>query len=365
MKRIASVLAPVAVVVSAAACTACSGAAQKTYSSAGFAAAARSEAAPIVGEGTVILLRDRSIDAMAVSRRFLVWAALGARDPDPLLMQRDLETGKVEQLRAEMLPQLGLAVSPTWAVFGSSGAPAELVALRHEGSDRTVLSEALIAPIDSRGTLVAWAEGDETEQRVLVREMESGREWLAARMPRCIGGRCYRIDKVTLADRGVVFSRGAVGPHPSLIVRRGFDDARPATISVPNDPQPDLILSSAGAFYYQFGRGWMRWDFGQARPRPAGVRDQGGEPFPIAFDRGRLLLVHHVRCTSTLLVRDGGRISRRIAPPRSTRYSPTEFGPLCRELSSLFWAGQKLLVAWSVVPKLSLDSHTSVGLVGV
>ena len=75
-----------------------------------------------------------------------------------------------------------------------------------------------------------------------------------------------------LAEGGVVFSRGAIGEHPSLIVRRGFSDRAPTSVALPGDPQPDLAPSSAGALYYSFGRGWFRWDFGTRKPRATQFR---------------------------------------------------------------------------------------------
>jgi len=131
---------------------------------------------------------------------------------------------------------------------------------------------------------VAWADQDATRQRVYVRDMSSGTRWLAADLPRCVGGRCYRIDAVGLADQGVVFVRGAIGPQPSFIVRRGFSDAKATRLAVPNDPQPDLAPSSVGALYYAFGRGWYRWDFG--RPDTRLTRFRGARQTPVLLNEG-------------------------------------------------------------------------------
>lgn len=360
----ALVLSVAAVLASAA----CSGSTEKpkAFSAAEFMAAARSDPAPAIRPGRAILAKDLSIVTVAAGGRYLLWEAAGSEEhPVTLLMQRDLETGKAEELSDATLPSWGLASTPTWVVYVADKAPPQLVAVRHDGSDRTVLSDKLIVPIDARGTLVAWAEGDSSHQRVVVREMETGREWVAADMPSCLNGRCYRIDRVTLADRGLVFDRGAIGPHPSLVVRRAFDDAKPTSVSLPGDPQPDLIRSSAGAFYYQLRRGWMRWDFGERRPRRIDLESAvSSGPVPLAYQRGRLLLATDLPCKSTLIIRGAGRTFR-LAAPASTPYSPKEFGPLCAQLTTAFWAGNKLLGAWAVLPKLSVESHQDVGLVGV
>jgi hypothetical protein len=363
VRAAALVLASAAAVFASAAC---SGSTEKTFSAAEFIAAARSDPAPAIPPGRAILAKDLSIVTVAAGNRYLVWESAGPEEnPVTLLMQRDLETGKVEKLSNATLPSWGLASTATWVVHVADTAPPQLVAVRHDGSDRTVLSDKLIVPIDARGTLVAWAEGDSSNQRVVVREMETGGEWVAADMPSCPQEQCYRIDKVTLAHRGVVFSRGAIGPHPSVIVRRAFDDAKPTSVSVPDDPQPDLVRSSAGAFYYQLRRGWMRWDFGNRRPRLIDLESAvSSGPVPLEYRRGRLLLATDLPCKSTLVIRGGGRTFR-LPAPVSTPYSPREFGPLCRQLTSAFWTGDKLLGAWAVLPKLSVESHADVGLVGV
>jgi hypothetical protein len=345
---------------------ACSGSTEKVFSASAFRAAARSDPAPAIAPGRAILAKDLSIVTVAASDRYLVWESAGPEEhPVTLLMQRDLETEKVKELSDATLPSWGLASTATWVVYVADKAPPQLVAVRHDGSDRTVLSDKLIVPIDARGTLVAWAEGDSSHHRVVVREMETGAEWVAADMPSCPQGRCYRIDKVTLAHRGLIFSRGAIGSHPSIIVRRAFDDPRPTSVSVPGDPQPDLVRSSAGAFYYQLRRGWIRWDFGERRPRLIDLQSAvSSGPVPLDYQQGRLLLATGLPCKSTLIIRGGGRTFR-LPAPVSTPYSPREFGPLCRQLTSAFWSGNKLLGAWAVLPKLSVESHGDVGLVGV
>src|SRR5829696_8441427 len=57
--------------------------------------------------------------------------------------------------------------------------------------------------------------------------MAAGRTWVAASMPRCQGTRCWRIDAVTLADDGVVFTRVASNPDASTVMRRAFTESGP------------------------------------------------------------------------------------------------------------------------------------------
>jgi len=167
---------------------------------------------------------------------------------------------------------------------------------------------------------------------------------------------------VTLADAGVVFDRGAIGRQPSLILRRRFLDSRPTIVRLPNDPQPDLAPSSAGAFYYWFQHGWIRWDFGKRHP-VATMR--GARSWPVSYERGRLLLLVGSRCRPRLVVQAPGGRKITIPAPMSTPASPKEFGRLCRLMTDFAWSGRQLLVAWSVLPDVSLRSHTAVGLVSV
>jgi hypothetical protein len=193
--------------------------------------------------------------------------------------------------------------------------------------------------------------------------MTSRRVWIAAQMRRCDRTGCYRIDAVTLADEGVVFDRGAIGPQPSFIVRHRFRDRKPTIVKLPNDPQPDLARSSAGAYYYWLRHGWMRWNFGEARQHATGR--QGLHSWVLDNEHGSLLLQTGPSCKPRLEIQLPSGRTLVAAAPNSTRASPKNFGPLCRELNAFVWQPPRLLIAWSLIPKLSVQSHTDVGLVSV
>jgi len=314
----------------------------------------------------LLLVRDRLIQTISTAGPYLTWeqGAFGLRAPKKSpLMHRDQRTGKVKQLAADTLPQFGLASTSTQVVYATrGGSGVNLLSVRRDGTHRILLTRSLAAPLASRGSLVAWAEQSGPWQRVLVRNLKSGRDWIAARLRRCDRAGCYRIDSVTLADDGVVFDRGAIGGQPSLVVRRRFRDSRPTTVRLPNDPQPDLAPSSAGAFYYWFQHGWMRWDF-RGKRHPVTIKGAGS--WVVSYERGRLLLLVGSRCRPRLVVQapDGRRIA--LPAPVSTPASPKDFGRLCRLMTDFSWRGRQLLVAWSILPDVSLRSHTDVGLVSV
>jgi hypothetical protein len=217
---------------------------------------------------------DQRIWTIAVTDRYLAWESEQGEEGTPGLIQRDLRTKRQRTLAPKVHPEYGLASTRKWVVYASG--LHSLFAVHHDGSGRRTLTADLAAPFAGRGERVAWAELKHDTYRVLVRNMTTGKQWLAARIPRCVSTRCYRIDGVTLADGGVVFTRGAIGPQPSFIVRRGFADRAPTSVAVPRDPQPELAPSSAGALYYAFDRGWFRWDFGTRKPRATrfGIADQ-------------------------------------------------------------------------------------------
>jgi hypothetical protein len=210
----------------------------------------------------------------------------------------------------------------------------------------------------ARGRRIAWAESRGTRQRVVVRDMATGRERVAADMPSCVAGRCYRIDAVTLADHGVVFDRGAVGPQPSSVVRRELTAPRPESVRIAHDPQPDLVPSSAGALYYAFGRGWRRWDFGRRHPRPVSF---GSGLRPVAFDAGTWLLERPAGCGEVLLARRAGR-TKVVGDPESVRRLAGAGRDLCATVVSITGRARAPVVTWALAPAAS---HSAAGATGV
>ena len=234
--------------------------------------------------------------------------------------------------------------------------------MRHDGSGAFTLTKQLVAPIASRGDSVTWAEQDQRSQRVFVRNMETGKQWLAARLPRCVAGHCYRIDTVALAERGVVFVRGAIGQQPSIIVRRAFTDRRPTSLSIPDDPQPDLAPSSAGALYYAFGRGWYRWDFGSSHARLTRFRgpQQTGV---LGYESGYwfVRVVDGCRASLRLIRADGGSSvivsAARVLP--LARLSGTD----CASLLGLSLSGVRVMTGWALRPESADADETALGVV--
>jgi len=307
-----------------------------------------------------------AIGPIAATSRYVFWTAAASDEADDvLLFRRDLRTGANRVLAHRVFEAFGLGAAANSVVYATrDGAGARLEAMAVSGGPPQLLSRTLGAPFDVRGDNVAWAEADALQNRVLVRNLRTEHQDVLFQAPRCRETRCYRIDRVTVADGGVVFDLGSVGQgYPSLIARRSWTASRPSFARVPNDPQPDLAPSSAGALYYHLGHGWNEWNFGHARPKrvwPHGVR-----PWVLAREGRRELLIGGSDCERTVGVRsrDHGTVS--IAPPRRTQVTPQGFGKVCRQLTGYAWSGGRLLLAWSLPPQASIEAHEEVGVSSV
>jgi len=309
--------------------------------------------------------RGWAIGPITTSERQLFWTAASSDETsDVLLLKRDLATGRTKVAAHRLFQAFGLASAAGSVVYATrSGTHAQLASRPIAGGRPSILSNELAAPFDARGDMLAWAEANGSRNRVLVRDMRKGRTSVAYSGPRCRRTRCYRIDRVTVADDGVVFDLGAADQgYPSLMVRRGWHAKHPEIVSVPRDPQPDLARSSSGALYYQLGRGWMEWDFGRARPTP--TWPHGLRPWLLSRDAHRDLVLGGPTCSTTAAVHIGTRLVA-VRAPRSTPVSAKGFGKLCRQLAGFAWSGNRLLLAWTLTPRISIEAHEEIGVSSV
>jgi hypothetical protein len=356
---------PAVLVLLAAVLGSCGGGSSPGFDPASFMEATRLPTGRALPPGPLLMTRGSAVGPVAVDARHVV-AVVGpieAENAVPRLVQRELPRGRTTTLAPDVDPTQGLASTAKWVVYATSSGV--LTAIRHDGSRRRILTRSLIAPVTSRGELVAWAEARGPRQRVIVRNMGSGTEWVAADIPRCGHAGCYRIDAVTLADRGVVFARGAIGPQPSFVVRRAFSAARPSAIEIPGDPQPDLAPSSAGALYYAFGRGWYRWDFGSSRSAQTPFGGQVRRPDVLRYEHGHWLVLARNGCEMGL------RASRPGAETVDLETAPRLLSLLgirhrmCVNSLGVAWTGSQAVSAWAVQPRAEIDAHVDVGLAGL
>jgi hypothetical protein len=336
------------------------------FNAAAFAKAARVQG-PRLAPRPLLVNRALAVGPVAIDSDYVV-AIVGSvegEDHPPKLVQRRLAGGQQTTLAQDVQRGFGVASTAHWVVYvpGSNDA---IVAVRHDGSGRKVLSGPTITPIASRGNLIAWAEQRNNRQRVFVHDLEGDAQWLAADVPRCVSGRCYRIDTVTLADDGVVFTRGAIGPQPSLVVRRAFTDAKPFPIQVPGDPQPDLAPSSKGALFNDFSRGWFRWDFSSDAPRHLNLGPAIGQDGVQGLEGDRLLLMRSHGCRSSLSLHDGsGRPVALTSPQRLVRFAAERQPQICVMLLGTTWSGGEPISSWALEPDASAQAHSDEGLGGL
>jgi hypothetical protein len=307
----------------------------------------------------------KALAPVAQSSRYLVWVS-GPANADTaltLLMQRDLNERRTRTLARNVDPNAGIAVTRSWVAYVAGGATGTLYIVRHDGSHQHAIGHHVVTQIASRGVRVAWADQTGQGQRVYVYNLATDHRWLAAALPRCVRNNCYRIDYVTLAESGIVFTRGAVGPQPSYVIRRRFGAKLVERVRLPGDPQPDLAPSSAGALYYYFGHGWYRWDFKHSRP--ALTRFKGYDQVNIAgLERENWYLVSGTNCRRSLrLIDASGRATTILSARRAARLAAARKGD-CAQLTGVQISKARVLTAWTFQPTYAINAHTDFGLVG-
>ncbi|HST14089.1 MAG TPA: hypothetical protein VLJ44_04450 [Gaiellaceae bacterium] len=323
-------------------------------------AATLATAATAGGPTTIGRAQGELFGPLASNARYIVYAQPSGDDDEPVPIEElDLRTHRKTTLVAAGLPALGVGATPGWAAFVAPyGNGQALFAVRHGTTRRVVLSTSIVSPVTSDGDRLAWAEERGGRQRVLVRTMTTRHTWVAADFPRCTAGSCYRIDYVTLSDAGVTFDRGAIGTQPSFVLRRRFDGPLEST-AVPGDPQPDLVPSSAGAFYFVLDRGWFRWDFTSRRPTSTDA-PQPPRGQVLAVDARGVLVQTGTSCHAKLVFMSKGR-TRAFLPPRA----PGGSGEVCAHVTGFSIEAHRLVVGWGLLPKVSLQTHSDAGVLGI
>jgi hypothetical protein len=326
--------------------------------------------ADALSPGALVVAKGKAVKQVAADDRRLVWETgpLEGESSETTLLGRTLPGGRKRVLVRNVKSTYGLALVAGWVVYADGGLRTRLRAISPDGSKNVILSRWLATPFAARGRSIAWIEQVGRQQRVVVRDMGGSRVRLTSRMSRCERGHCYRLGEVTLADRGVVFTRDSTNPDLSWVVRIRFSNRSLSKVQIRNDPQPDLVPSSAGAVYFAFGRGWYRWDFGR---RPMGTRFRANPPTPLlGYERGRWFLSTRRGCDLGVVAIDsGGRHSggrhHVVVSPRHVRWLVSSRTPRCVLLQAFQSNGRHLLTAWALVPPVSSEEHSDKGLLGL
>jgi hypothetical protein len=301
---------------------------------------------------------------VAADSRNLVWESgpLEAETLSPSIHDRDLATGVTRTFSGTVDPLFGLASTSRFVFFvRSSGNSTTVVRTSHRGTDTSVLSSDLVTPIASRGNVVAWGEQSGPTERVVA--YTGTRRWIVAQMPRCTTKGCYRLDEVTVAKQGIVFTRDAVGGQQSFVVRRAFGKNKVQSVAVTHDPQPDLVPSSSGALYYVLFRGWYRWDFGAAGPQPVSFANDPSKQLILHEGSRWYWLIRH-DC-SVRIESSRGANGRALNVPKRLASLGRHAGRTCTELGALVLAGTHAIASWAIASEAAEEDHSDAGLRGV
>jgi hypothetical protein len=322
-------------------------------------------AAALLSSRALVVTKGKAVKQVAVAGKHIVWETgpLEGENSGTALLERKLGTARKRVLVRSVKSSYGLALASGWVVYADGGVRTRLSAIRPDGSRKMVLSRWLAAPFAARGRLLAWIEQDGRRQKVVVRDMSTGRVRLVSMPPRCEHGHCYQIEQVMLADRGVVFTRDSTNPDLSWVVRIRFSNRVKTSVQIRHDPQPNLVPSSAGAVYYAFGRGWHRWDFG-GQPRGAPFRANPPAPL-LGYEHGRWFLATRRGCDYGVVVLDRSGHRRVVASPRRLRALVPSRSRLCVLLQAFSSVGRQPVTAWALVPRASSEEHSDKGLFGV
>jgi hypothetical protein len=314
--------------------------------------------------GTLLRARGDAIGPVAVGAGGVAWARgpLEGEDEQPLVYARRAGSRRDVLVGHNINRNFGIVAMTRSVVYVGGPLGRDLLAVPYSGGRARRLTRHVVAPIAGRGALVAWAEQDASAQRVVVLDEATGRRRVVARLRACDRGRCYRIDAVTLARDGVVFARGAIGEHPSQIVRVRFGGGRLERHAVPGDPQPDLVDASDGALFYVLLRGWYRWDFGDAEPRRVDVVGPTGARL-LGYEDGRYFVERESGCDDVVEARHARGTSEPIVP-LDELHALAPPGRRCVVLGGIAWTARSILTGWAVAVREAEEEHEDAGLRG-
>ncbi len=308
---------------------------------------------PVTPAGFVAVEDGLEITQLAAGGGYVTWTTKFEDIAEADVRQVDMKTGKLTTVAHGAIALNGLASTRDWVVYAlHPGAPV-LYARSHDGTRARVLGRNVVGLLGARGDLVAWAQADGDEHRVVVEEMSTERQWVAATLPRCEEGRCFRIDAVSVSDGGVAFARGAIGAHPSQIWRRSFPDGELENVPVPNDPQPDLVPSSSGPAFTILGGRVRTWPFGRAAAEDDDLAGAAGAAV-LGHERGWWFVSAGAGQSPGIYARAEGGSEQPLAEP-----PPPESGtePM---LAAFTWSGRQAFSAWGLYERESGEIESSV-----
>jgi hypothetical protein len=213
---------------------------------------------------TIAVVKDQgTLSDIAVGGGYIAWSTIHIETGAGAIYERRIGGGPVTQLNGpDVVYPSGLASGPK-GVYVVTGTDTQDVYLLPHGSGGTMtpVLRNLVAPMSQHGDLVAYAIGLADGRREIgVLDTHTGEHRVVATDRACENGRCSRIDQVELTDDAVVWAQGAIGDHPSYLVREPLAGGEPVRLRITGDVQPDLAAADGPVPFRRLGCTWQMWD---------------------------------------------------------------------------------------------------------
>ena len=212
---------------------------------------------------TIAVLSDGgTLSNVAIGGGYVAWSSVESENGGSTLYERKISGGPVEVLNSPpVVFPAGLASGPSGVYVVGGEATQDLLLIPHGGGPAKRVLTNLIAPLSEHGDQIGYAVGLSGGRReVGVLSMRDGRKRVIATSAQCVHGRCSRIDQVELTDDAMVWTEGAIGMHPSYLLRRALDGGPISRLEIANDQQPDLAAGDGAVPFRRLGCAWQMWN---------------------------------------------------------------------------------------------------------
>jgi hypothetical protein len=212
---------------------------------------------------TVALVKDQgTLSDMDIGGGYIVWSSIHIETGAGAVYERRLAGGPVTQLNGpDVVYPSGIASGPDGVYVVTGTDTQDVVLIPHGGGPIRPVLKNLVAPLSQRGDLIAYATGQADGRRQIgVIDTTTGNRRVLATDRMCENGRCSRIDQVELTDDAVVWAEGAIGDHPSYLVREPLSGGEPVRLRITGDVQPDLAAGDGPVPFRRLGCAWQMWD---------------------------------------------------------------------------------------------------------
>ena len=221
------------------------------------------EKGPLAPATTIAVLSDGgTLSNVAIGGGYVAWSSVESENGGSTLYERKIDGGPVEVLNSPpVVYPAGLASGPNGVYVVGGDATQDLLLIPHGGGPARRVLTNLIAPLSEQGDKIGYAIGLPGGRReVGVLSMRDGSKQVIATSPQCVHGRCNRIDQVELTDDAMVWTEGAIGMHPSSLLRRALDGGPISRLEITNDQQPDLAAGNGAVPFRRLGCAWQMWN---------------------------------------------------------------------------------------------------------